>query len=218
MFDQESLDDVFSRRETTIEAFEGESSLRSTIPASATLHRQSPVPESPTGRVSLTMTGPSAEQELIAAARSGDLSKVDALLVRGTEPDSTDQHGHTPLALAVIYGHEEVVSRLLDAGADVGASDDAEITVLMTAAEFSRPEIVRMLIDAGADVNSVAIDGRTALLSAIWSADSGADVVRVLIEAGADVTAADENYGLSPRQWAEKTGRHDVAHLLAEAE
>lgn len=110
------------------------------------------------------------------------------------------------------------MSVLIDAGADVNARDGSGLTILMLAAAFPRPGVVQLLVNGGADVNAIAADGRTALLNAIWSAESTADVVTILVDAGADVSAADENYGLTPREWAVKTGKQDVAQLLSEAQ
>jgi ankyrin repeat protein len=155
-------------------------------------------------------------RELLEAARSGDLSGVDALLRRGVSPDTFKEHGQTPLALAAMFGHTQVASRLIDAGANPNVGDEAGVTVLMTAAEFPRPEIVRLILAAGAYVNAISSDGRTALLSAIWSADSNTEVIEALVEAGADVSVSDANYGLTPREWADKAGKHTVAELLAE--
>jgi ankyrin repeat protein len=86
----------------------------------------------------------------------------------------------------------------------------------MMAAEFPRPAIVQLLLASGADVN--ASDGRIALLSAIWSADSNTEVIEAFVEASADPTASDANYGLTPRESADKAGKRAVSELLANAE
>ena len=104
---------------------------------------------------------------------------------------------------------------MLEAGADPNAADSAGITILMTAAEFPYPETVRLLLASGAEVNAVANDGRTALLNAVWSADSIDEVAKALVDAGADVTIKDRDQGLTPREWAEKGGKHSLARLLA---
>lgn len=155
---------------------------------------------------------------LRAAARDGDQLSVRRLIREGTPVDEPDEHGHTALSLAVLFGHVETMSVLIDAGADVNARDGSGLTILMLAAAFPRPGVVQLLVNGGADVNAIAADGRTALLNAIWSAESTADVVTILVDAGADVSAADENYGLTPREWAVKTGKQDVAQLLSEAQ
>lgn len=155
--------------------------------------------------------------DLRAAAREGRSSDLRDLLHEGVPPDEPDDHGHTALSLAALFGHVEAMALLLDAGADVNTRDRADLTVLMLAAAVPRPQVVKVLLMEGADVNAVASDGRTALLNAIWSIDSTAAVVAVLIDAGADTRVTDENYGLSPRQWADKTGKKDVAELLGGA-
>jgi ankyrin repeat protein len=124
----------------------------------------------------------------------------------------------TALALSAMYGHARVASRLIEAGANPNARNETGATVLMIAAEFPRPDIVRLLLASDADVNAVAADGRTALLNAIWSADSNSEVVKALVEAGADVHTSDANYGLTPREWAERAGKRQEARLLAGAD
>ena len=85
----------------------------------------------------------------------------------------------------------------------------------MAAAEFPRVEVVKLLLDAGADVNAVAEDGRTALLNAIWSADSSPAVVAALVEAGADLSVTDSEYRLTPQEWARKCGKVVEARLVS---
>jgi hypothetical protein len=64
-------------------------------------------------------------------------------------------------------------------------------------------------------VNVVADDGRTALLNAIWSADSSPAVVAALAEAGADLAVTDSVYGLTPEEWARKCGKVVEARLVS---
>lgn len=50
----------------------------------------------------------SSNVELVNAARSGDLKKVDELLLAGADVDGFDDLGRTALIRAVMGGHREV--------------------------------------------------------------------------------------------------------------
>ena len=115
---------------------------------------------------------------------------------------------------AVLRGDAAEVAEHLESGADPNGLV-GPLTVLMAAAEFPRVEVVKLLLDAGADVNAVAEDGRTALLNAIWSADSSPAVVAALVEAGADLTVTDSEYRLTPEEWARKCGKVVEAGLVS---
>ena len=58
-----------------------------------------------------------ADDELLSAARKGDLAAVKAQLERGSSLEAKTPYGQTPLYLAAMNGHEEVVHFLLDKGA-----------------------------------------------------------------------------------------------------
>ena len=58
------------------------------------------------------------ETLLSVAAAVGQTPIVELLLAAGVNVNSGDQHGHTPLLFASIYGHERTVRLLLARGAD----------------------------------------------------------------------------------------------------
>lgn len=61
---------------------------------------------------------------LRAAASRGELETVQALLGQGVAVDDANDYGATPLILAAMNGHDEVVSALLEAGAEPERADD----------------------------------------------------------------------------------------------
>lgn len=61
----------------------------------------------------------SPEAQLLYAAWSGDVPRVQSLLAQGIVVDVRDGRGRTPLMLALIAGNPEIVRLLLEAGADV---------------------------------------------------------------------------------------------------
>ena len=74
---------------------------------------------------------------LHVASYFGILQAVDLLIERGADVSSTaNPQGMSPLHLAVIGGHEDVVARLLAAGADVSVEDKRARTALSYAEQL----------------------------------------------------------------------------------
>ena len=63
-----------------------------------------------------------AEEDLIAAAKRGDLTSVTTL-IKTVDINKGDPHGNNPLHWASWHGHDKVVSALLEAGAIVDKKD-----------------------------------------------------------------------------------------------
>src|SRR5215813_14206748 len=64
-----------------------------------------------------------ANDDLLSAARAGDLAAVKASLDKGATLEAKTPYGQTPLYLAAMQGHEEVVRFLLDKGATTEVKD-----------------------------------------------------------------------------------------------
>jgi ankyrin repeat protein len=61
--------------------------------------------------------------DLLDAARKGDLDTVKALIEKGAPVEAKTSYGQTPLYLAAMSGHETVVQYLLDKGAKTDVID-----------------------------------------------------------------------------------------------
>jgi len=147
-----------------------------------------------------------------AAALHGELGALEALILRGTAidlplaaalgrlgefekllPDADPQERHLALALAVQYGHVEIVRSLLDAGEDpnrfnpVGGHSHG--TPLHHAAGAGNEALVRLLLvrGAGRDVKDVLWHATPAE----WAEHEGKGEVARLLRGGA--TANPEN-------------------------
>ncbi len=120
--------------------------------------------------------------ELGRAAQQDDVEKVKALIVSGADVNSRSDGSHTPLMLAVYYGHYEVAKILIEAGADVNAAHSPDHTVLFHALETPRlrAEGIQLLLDAGVNLNHTPLT---------WAIRYRVvtEIVAMLIEAGADV-------------------------------
>ncbi|KAJ0052332.1 hypothetical protein Pint_02626 [Pistacia integerrima] len=113
----------------------------------------------------------SREEDLHAAARSGDLKSVQLILCSNPlSLNSRDKHSRTPLHLAAWSGHTEVVSYLCKQKADVGAAamDDMALTrkgltPLHYAVQGSHQDLVKYLVKKGASLSAKTKAGKTPL-------------------------------------------------------
>ena len=132
--------------------------------------------------------GPSSDA-FYSAIRDNDLTKLQALLKGGANPNVSDPRGGaTPLMYSAAVGSVEAMKLLLDSGANANGTNATGATALMWAA--TDIEKVRLLLSRGADVNVASQRGRTALQTAARS-DGSAAIVRLLLDAGADAKAVD---------------------------
>src|SRR4051812_28973681 len=62
-------------------------------------------------------------EDLLSASRAGDLAAVKTALQNGAGLETKTPYGQTPLYVATIGGHEDVVRFLLEKGASVDITD-----------------------------------------------------------------------------------------------
>ncbi|XP_048456058.1 60 kDa lysophospholipase [Rhincodon typus] len=107
-----------------------------------------------------------------AAAKSGDIDTLEAILDMGGNLCSEDYDGRTPLHIAACEGHLEVVQYLLSRGATVYAKDRYGDTPLKNAVRFRRTEVIKLLRQTGAHFsNDEIIEVGTDLCSLAASGD-----------------------------------------------
>ena len=105
----------------------------------------------------------------------------------------------TPLSLASVEGHVEVVRVLLEVGADARARDKDVRSPLHEASYSGHVEVARVLLEGGADASAKDLSGESPLHQAL--SQGHVEVVRVLLERGANARAKNKD-GLSPLHWA----------------
>jgi Ankyrin repeats (3 copies) len=121
---------------------------------------------------SLTLFGADVNEELLAAARRGDLASVKTSIEKGAAIETKTSYGQTPLYLAAMSGHQDVVDFLLAKGANVNVSDTFyKAPMLAFVLQRKHYGIAKELIAKGGGspdevLASVAGSGNTDLLQA----------------------------------------------------
>lgn len=92
------------------------------------------------------------QQASIIASREWSLTDLNTIHSR---------LGSTPLSIATIKGHREIVEMLLDMGADANARNKDGGTALQYACQLGRSEIAKVLLDHGADSGLVSALGES---------------------------------------------------------
>ena len=92
-----------------------------------------------------------ASEELINAAKEGDLETVNNLIQKGENVNEADEVGVTPLIAAAMNKKFAVADALIKAKANVDQADQNLSTPLMHAARVGAVDIVLLLLTNGAD-------------------------------------------------------------------
>jgi len=150
---------------------------------------------------------------LMAAARTGKVDAVKALLDRGANVNGTNPRGQTPLMWAAAEKNAAVVKYLIERGADANAktlplpppkpldlifsapTPAGGLSALHFAARQNDMASVGALLDGKADINTTSADGSTALLVAVMNEHNS--LAKFLLEHGANPNLVD-NKGRGP--------------------
>ena len=146
------------------------------------------------------------------AVQSGDLPKVQQLVVSGSDVNRMGVNDETPLIVASLEGQGEIANYLLQRGAKIDARNAGGLSALHAAAYAGHRDIVALLLTKGADVNDGANQyGVTPLHLA--AEENHLAVVELLLKHGADPTAVERNgyTALTRAGWRE---HWDVAAIL----
>merc|ERR1719473_1668984 len=84
-------------------------------------------------------------RKFLAAARAGNMAKLEKYLARGVDVDYQNEVGESPLMAAAYQNHLAVVKRLVDAGADVHlVNSNGESAVSLASMAMNNEVIVLM--------------------------------------------------------------------------
>jgi ankyrin repeat protein len=129
-------------------------------------------------------------RDIFALANAGDAVGVEQALAAGTDVNTRDKLGQTPIVVAALAGQNEVASVLVQHGADVMARTDKGMTALHAAAFVGDVEAINLLLSGGAKVND---QDNFAHISPLHAAaeENHVSSVEALIKAGVDPSLVD---------------------------
>lgn len=108
--------------------------------------------------VLMAQTNP-LDEDLLTAARKGELAAVKALLEKGAGLEAKSRYGQTPLFFAARGGHEELVKFLLAKGAQTKVNDTFyKMSLVAATADKGYTAIVKALLEAGAEGAADALE------------------------------------------------------------
>jgi hypothetical protein len=161
---------------------------------------------------SLALVAGDVNEELLSAARRGDLPSVKSLLDKGAAVEAKTPYGQTPLYLAAMSGHEDVVRLLLDKGATTEVKDTFyKAPMLVFVLQRKHYGVAKLLIAKGKG----SVDDTLAAVSG----SNNADLIQAVLDKGKPSQAAlDKTYetALDRKQAAvaellKKAGAHEPA-------
>lgn len=153
--------------------------------------------------------------DLLSAARKGDLAAVKSLCEKGAAIETTTSYGQTPLYLAAMNGHEDVARYLIDKGANTEVKDTFyKASMLGFTLERKHYAVAKMLIAKGGNSDEQ--------LSDVVDSENVDLVQAVLVKGNVSQTALDKTYemALDKKQTAicdllKKAGAHEPAPPFA---
>jgi FOG: Ankyrin repeat len=128
------------------------------------------------------------DQQLLDAARKGDLATVEKLASQGANINYTDPWGNYAMFSAAWEGNTEALDLYYKLGASI---DQEDSNLLCNAAYNGQTQSVKWFLGKGADPNFIFTNtGENALhytISKTSEIDQRTEIVRLLIDAGTDV-------------------------------
>lgn len=155
---------------------------------------------------------PSGRHGLFIAMHEGSLKAAETLIHwPKTQVEWRSPKDESPLMIAAIKGHKEIVKKLIARDADVNKPGWAPLHYAATAGNL---EIMEILLEEHAFIDAESPNKSTPLMMAAKYGSTAA--VKLLLEAGADPTLRNE-LGLSAVDFAQQANRKDAADLIAAA-
>jgi uncharacterized protein len=149
---------------------------------------------------------------LYLALREPSLKTARALIDwPATDVDARNARDESPLMMAALRGHADLVVRLVERGADVNKTGWAPLHYASTKGDLVAMQV---LLDHHAYIDAESPNGSTPLmLAAMYGTPSA---VKLLLVAGADPTLKNEQ-GLTAIDFAHRASRQDIADMIAAA-
>lgn len=155
---------------------------------------------------------PEGRHGLFVALQNGSLKAADALVAwPKTNVEWRSPKDESPLMIAAIRGHTEMVRKLIARDADVNKPGWAP---LHYAATGGHVEIMRILLEEHAFIDAESPNKSTPLMMAAKYGTP--EAVKLLLQEGADPRARNE-LGLTAIDFAQQASRKEVAEMIAAA-
>lgn len=149
--------------------------------------------------------------ELLRAARTGDLASFKSLISRGAATWAWDANNRRPVHLAAEYDRVEILKYLIQLRSDLNLQDKNGWTALHASAFNGNLPVVRLLAENGARVDAPDLLNQTPLFVAVYK--GRLTVVQYLIASGASLTNRDMQGNTMLHQAAYR-GHERMAALL----
>ena len=152
--------------------------------------------------------------ELHEASAAGQLSRVKELVEANPAAANSDSpDGFPVMALAAVFGHEEVARYLHQKGADVNAvaTNGSGYTALTGAVASGHASVAKWLAENGANVSYRYANGYAPLLTA--AANGHLEIVKLLLAHGADLYVRTDE-GKNALAFALERNHNQVAEYL----
>ncbi|XP_020616364.1 ankyrin repeat family A protein 2-like [Orbicella faveolata] len=144
-------------------------------------------------------------------AAQGEIAKIKEEIDKGTDVNTVDKTGLTPLAWAAAHRQKATITVLLKSGADATLCSPTGETALSFAACQGQLDAVEQLLEYGADPDVANAEGGTPLMYAAYNGYP--QVVKLLLEHGADLTATN-NEGHTALSLAVGVGNKNVQRVM----
>jgi uncharacterized protein len=155
---------------------------------------------------------PKGVHGLYTALQEGSLKAAETLVAwPKTNVEWRTPQDESPLMMAALKGHTEMVRKLIARGADVNKPG---WTPLHYAATNGHLKIMEILLEEHAFIDAQSPNGTTPLMMAAHYGTPAA--VKLLLEAGADTQMKNE-LGLSAVDFANRANRKDSAEMILAA-
>jgi ankyrin repeat protein len=149
---------------------------------------------------------------LLIALRESSLNVADVLLASPqTDVEARNASDESPLMLAAIKGHQELVRKLIARDADINKPG---WTPLHYAATSGEVEIMKLLLEKYAFIDAQSPNGTTPLMMAAMYGSTAS--VKLLLDEGADPLMKNQQ-GMTAADFAQRGRRPDAIELLATA-
>lgn len=162
---------------------------------------------------------PGTLPDFLAAVAQGDCGRVESMISKGDDINTSLANGMNALHIASILGEMQMADLLIRYGLNVNAEMGNGLTAMHLAVQSNNQGIVGLLLSKKADPNHKNQDGRTPLHWCAAVQDDRLDsnnrykMAQLLFKSRGDITATDKN-GKTPAELAEEAGEPKIAHLL----